>query len=107
MLEAHKFVYASYAYIIPVEYRFDPTKNAANLRKHGISLAEVDGVLSDPMALTVEDDASIGEPRWITIGVNYRGTLLVAVWTMQGQDIRIISVRRPDPRERHVYEEGI
>jgi hypothetical protein len=45
MLVAHKLVYASYAYIIPVAYRFDPTKNAANLSKHGISLAEVDGVL--------------------------------------------------------------
>lgn len=36
---------------------FDPKKDAANIKKHGVSLSEGDGVLSDPLALTVEDDA--------------------------------------------------
>src|SRR3979411_979496 len=31
---------------------FDPSKNAANLRKHGVSLSDGDGVLNDPLALT-------------------------------------------------------
>ena len=30
---------------------FDPNKHAANRKKHGISLAEGDGVLNDPLAL--------------------------------------------------------
>ena len=34
---------------------FDPTKDAANRKKHGISLVEGDGVLNDPLALTIED----------------------------------------------------
>jgi len=38
---------------------FDAKKNATNIRKHGISLAEADGVLNDPLALTVEDAHAI------------------------------------------------
>jgi uncharacterized DUF497 family protein len=34
-------------------YSFDPAKNASNLRKHGVSLADADGVLSDPLAITI------------------------------------------------------
>jgi uncharacterized DUF497 family protein len=37
---------------------FDPAKDAANILKHGVSLSEGDGVLADPMALTIEDDAA-------------------------------------------------
>jgi uncharacterized DUF497 family protein len=46
---------------------FDPAKDAANLRKHGISLAEGDGVLNDPLALTIEDHSSQGEQRFISL----------------------------------------
>jgi len=42
---------------------FDPKKDAANVKKHGVSLSEGDGVLSDPLALTVEDDSAEGEQR--------------------------------------------
>jgi uncharacterized DUF497 family protein len=35
---------------------FDPKKDAANIKKHGVSLSEGDGVLSDPLALTIEDE---------------------------------------------------
>jgi uncharacterized DUF497 family protein len=37
---------------------FDPKKDAANLKKHGVSLAEGDGVLSDPLAVTIEDEST-------------------------------------------------
>ncbi|MDP2242184.1 MAG: BrnT family toxin [Burkholderiales bacterium] len=43
---------------------FDPKKDAANIKKHGVSLSEGDGVLNDPLALTVEDDLAEGEQRY-------------------------------------------
>lgn len=85
---------------------FDPTKNAANVRKHGVSLADGDGVLLDPLALTVEDEAWAGEQRWQTIGMNSLGRLVVVIWTYRGEDVRLISVRQPEPRERRDYEQG-
>jgi len=39
---------------------FDQEKNVESVKKHGVSLAEGDGVLNDPLALTVEDDAMEG-----------------------------------------------
>ena len=84
--------------------QFDPAKNAANIAKHGVSLADGDGVLLDPLALTVEDSIARGERRWQTIGVNSFGELMIVVWTNRGSDVRLISVRKPDPKERRDYE---
>jgi len=86
---------------------FDPKKDAANVKKHGVSLAEGDGVLSDPLALTVEDDSTQGEQRFVTIGMNVFGTLMVVVHTPRRAGPRIISVRKPDPKERRAYEKAV
>ena len=86
---------------------FDPKKDAANLKKHGVSLSEGDGVLNDPLALTVEDDAAEGEQRFVTIGTNAFGSLMVVVHTPRGSGSRTISVRKADPKERRNYEKGV
>jgi len=86
---------------------FDPKKDAANLRKHGVSLVEGDGVLNDPLLLTIEDTASEGEQRFVSIGMNVFGQLRVVVYTLRGDDARIISVRKPEPKEVRAYEEGV
>ncbi len=86
---------------------FDPEKNEINLRKHGVPLSEGDGVLNDPLALTMEDERSQGEQRFVTLGINAFGSLMVVVWTPRSEDIRIISVRRAEPKERRIYEKGI
>jgi uncharacterized DUF497 family protein len=86
---------------------FDAKNNAANIRKHGVSLAEGDGVLNDPLALTVEDTGAVGEQRFATIGANVLGQLRVVVYSHRGEDQRIISVRKPEPKEVRDYEQGI
>jgi hypothetical protein len=90
-----------------VSAEFDPKKNAANIKRHGVSLSEGDGVLNDPLALTVEDDAADGEQRFVTIGRNAFGSLMVVIHTPRGSGSRIISVRKTDPKERRNYEKGI
>ncbi len=86
---------------------FDPKKDAANIKKHGVSLSEGDGVLNDPLALTVEDDAAEGEQRFVTIGMNAFGSLMVVVHSPRGSGSRTISVRKADPKERRNYEKGL
>ena len=86
---------------------FDPAKEAANLRKHGVSLAEGDGVLNDPLTLTIEDSSSQGEQRFVSIGMNVFGKLHVVVYALRGDDARIISVREAEPKEIRAYEEGV
>lgn len=65
---------------------FDPRKDGTNIRKHGISLTEGDGVLDDPLALTVEDMGAVGELRLVTIGTNVFGQLRVVVFAHRGED---------------------
>ena len=86
---------------------FDPKKDTANIKKHGVSLSEGDGVLNDPLALTVEDDAAEGEQRFVTIGMNAFGSLMVVVHSPRGSGSRTISVRKADPKERRNYEKGV
>lgn len=86
---------------------FDPKKDTANLKKHGVSLAEGDGVLSDPLAVTIEDELAEGEPRFVTLGENVFGSLRVVVWTQRDDDVRIISVRKPTRKESRTYEEEL
>jgi hypothetical protein len=51
-------------YLVHILYvygpKFAPDKDAANIVKHGSSLVEGEGVLNDPLGLTVEDDSSAG-----------------------------------------------
>jgi len=86
---------------------FDPKKNAANVAKHGVSQTTGDGVLQDPLAITIEDSSALDEQRWITVGANSFGSLMVVVWAERGEDIRLISVRPATPKERKSYEKGI
>ena len=72
-----------------------------------MSLSEGDGVLNDPLALTVEDDAAEGEQRFVTIGMNAFGSLMVVVHSPRGSGSRTISVRKADPKERRNYEKGV
>jgi uncharacterized protein len=90
-----------------VSVNFDPKKDAANTKKHGVSLSEGDGVLSDPLALTVEDESAEGEQRFVTIGMNLFGALMVVVHAPRRDGHRIISVRKPDPKERRDYEKSV
>jgi uncharacterized protein len=90
-----------------VSPEFDPKKDAANIAKHGVSLSTGDGVLHDPLAITIEDSSALHERRWITVGTNSLGSLMVVVWTERAEDIRLISVRSATPKERKSYEKRI
>jgi uncharacterized DUF497 family protein len=87
-----------------MRFRFDPSKAAANLRKHGVSFADAEGVLHDPLAVTVEDPDAEGERRFVAIGLGNSGELLVVVYAMRSDEFRLISARRPTRKERKHYE---
>ncbi|MGA2150776.1 MAG: BrnT family toxin [Geobacteraceae bacterium] len=61
-------------------------------------------MLFDPMALTREDMDSEGEQRFISIGVDATGRLLVVVFSYRGEEILLISARPATAKEREYYE---
>ena len=87
---------------MPLEH--DPAKAAANLKRHGVSFADAEGALFDPLALTIEDIGAVGEQRFVTIGLGSAGELLVVVYTYRDSEPRLISARRATRRERMTYE---
>ncbi len=96
-----------------MQYRFewDWRKAQTNLEKHGVSFREATEVFKDPMALSLFDDEhSLSEERWITLGKKPGGQYLLVVHTADEFedviDIRIISARRATKREIRRYEEG-
>ena len=74
-----------------MRFKHDAAKAAANLKKHGVSFTDAEGVLEDPLAVTVEDPDAEGEQRFITIGRGSAGELLVLVWTERNGTYRPIS----------------
>lgn len=83
---------------------WDPAKARKNRRKHGVSFADAEGVLSDSMAITIDDIDAEGEQRFVTIGRDYLAQVLVVIFTQRGDNIRIISARKASPGERAEYE---
>lgn len=82
---------------------FDPKKSAANVKKRGIDFADVEPVFYDPQALTIEDHDH-DEQRFVTLGMDGLGRLLVVAYTYRDEDtIRIISAREADAKQRSTY----
>lgn len=52
-----------------MEISWDPRKAEINLRKHGISFEGAASVIQSAMTVTIEDDSSLDEQRFVTIGV--------------------------------------
>jgi hypothetical protein len=88
-----------------VSCEWDPAKARANFVKHGVGFADAVTALEDEMALTMRDPYSEDEERWITLGRDGVGRILVVVYTWRGENARLISARMATARETEQYEE--
>jgi hypothetical protein len=91
-----------YAYTEPV-FEWDSDKAATNRRKHRVDFADAATVFSDEMALTMRDNEP-DEERFVTLGMDALGRLLVVVYTWRGETVRLISARKATAPERKQYE---
>ena len=82
---------------------WDPEKAEANRRKHGVDFADAATALSDEHALTRPDDEP-GEERYLTLGMDALGRVLLVVYSWRGDLVRLISARKASPSERRQYE---
>jgi hypothetical protein len=88
-------------------FEWDAEKAEANFKKHGVTFSEAEPVLYDEFAITIADDESDEtEQRFVTIGRGLKVRVLVVVYCYRGANVRIISARVAEPREREVYEEA-
>lgn len=80
-------------------------KGGRNLKKHEVDFADAAISLEDLYALTDTDPDASEEERYICLGADPEGRLLVTVYTYRDENIRIISSRLASPGERRRYEE--
>ena len=86
-----------------MSFEWDSDKAASNAKKHGIEFADAVAVFDDGAAVTIADEDSEDEERWVTVGVDAFQRLLVVVYTWRGTNIRLISARKATRREQTSY----
>lgn len=92
---------------MPYQFEWDVSKAAANLRKHGVAFDEAVTAFSDRLSILLPDpDHSVGEERYVVMGLSTRGRLLVVSFVERPPRTRIISARLASKRERQNYEKG-
>ena len=87
-----------------LEFSWDERKALQNARRHGVRFEEAATAFVDPLGRVYDDpDHSDSEARFILVGHSLAGRLVLGA-RREGDTIRIISARRPTPRERAEYE---
>lgn len=88
-----------------MKFEWHRAKAEQNRKKHRVSFDEAVTVFYDPLTATFDDPGhSIGERRLITIGYSSYDRLIVVVHAERGGNIRIISARPANARERKHHE---
>ncbi len=88
-----------------MQIEFDPAKDRINRAKHGISLAAAADIDLDS-AIVIEDRRfDYGEARFLAYAP-ITGRLHVLWFTMRGDVLRAIGLRRANRRERTKYGEA-
>lgn len=86
-----------------MQFEFDPIKAHSNLLKHRVSFSDAEQALRDGQALTIEDGDALGEQRFLPLGMDSLGRILVVCHTQREERTRIISARKASKNEAKNY----
>ncbi len=87
------------------DFEWDTNKALANFQKHKVAFERATGGFRDSNAISIPDEEhSDAEERWVTIGIDQAGSVLVVVHTFvpltaELCKIRIISARKATQTE--------
>jgi hypothetical protein len=92
-----------------LHFEWDPKKNRENQRRHNVSFQEAETVFADEHGLFMADpDHSVGEDRFILLGLSAKLRLLVVCHTYREEDevIRLISAKRTGQSGPNIADGG-
>lgn len=89
-----------------MEFEWDLAKARENKRIHGIDFADAVQVFDNPNIPRDDRDAE-GEQRFVTLGMDGLGRLLVVVYTHRPGKIRLISARKATMKEGKEYAQRV
>ena len=87
-----------------MKYEWDENKRVANLAKHDVDFIDAEHFDWSSAFETIDDRSNYSEERWVALGFIGK-RLHVLIYTVRGENIRLISLRKANKRERKYYEE--
>ena len=87
-----------------MRFDWDEAKSELNEAKHGISFDDAIGLWGDVNMVAVRASRN-GEPRWVALA-RMGGRVWAAVYTVRGDTIRLISVRKATAKEAASYDKA-
>ncbi len=85
-----------------MKFEWNEGKKANNLEKHGISFEEATDLFDGrDTKVVIDDRKDYGEVRFIAMGASNIGNVLVVVFVVRNDAIRIISARKANKKERN------
>ena len=85
---------------------WDPDKAEINFKKHRVRFSDAELVLYDPFAMTLEEQVRESEQRFVTVGTDAVGRIVVVVYSYRADAIRLVSAKKATPSQRKQYEKG-
>ncbi len=83
-------------------FEFDDLESSSNNEKHGIDFHEAQHLWLDPERIIIPA-RTLNEARYLMVA-RFRGHYWSAVFTIRGDVIRIISVRKSRENEKEIYQ---
>ncbi|MCX6146001.1 MAG: BrnT family toxin [Candidatus Kapabacteria bacterium] len=87
-------------------FDWDSDKNLSNISKHSIDFNDIPKVFENEMLIKKDLRQDYGEDRLIGLGI-LLDLVIVVVWTLRNNKIRIISARQANKNEREIYYDKI
>lgn len=87
-------------------FEWNEKKNKTNIQKHGIDFKDVTKSFEEPMLVRPDDRKDYGEKRTIALA-KINDLITVVAYTKRGKNIRLISARKANKKERRIYRERI
>ena len=81
---------------------WDEPKRNANLEKHGLDFADLNETFFDNALVIPSHNTS---KRWVAIGLNNRGVVVVVFARLGREGISVVSMRPASRNERKLYAE--
>lgn len=85
-----------------MKFEWDENKRRINLQKHGLDFADAYQAFTEDAFVIIDDREDYGESRYILLGL-MRERIKVIAFTVRGDVIRIISMRKANKREQKSY----
>ena len=91
----------------PMRFEWDDGNKDKNWLSHGVSTTEAEEAFFDAKKKLANDvlHSADQEGRYILLGKTILGRLLFIVFTIREENVRVISARDLNRRERALYEE--